>query len=33
MSAIPDFTKIPFAPVSVAQETRARNWLTPRGSR
>src|SRR5512141_1374073 len=31
MSAIPGFTNIPFAPVSVAQDAPARSWLTPEG--
>ncbi|MBM3551480.1 MAG: methylmalonyl-CoA mutase [Alphaproteobacteria bacterium] len=31
MSAIPDFTKIPFAPVAPEQEAEARRWLTPEG--
>ncbi|WP_330083359.1 methylmalonyl-CoA mutase [Methylocystis iwaonis] len=31
MSAIPDFTKIPFAATKVAQEAPPRSWLTPEG--
>jgi methylmalonyl-CoA mutase len=31
MSAIPDFTKIPFSPASVAQDAPPRSWMTPEG--
>ena len=31
MSAIPDFSKIGFAPIKIAQEVEPRNWRTPEG--
>ena len=31
MSAIPDFSKIAFAPVAPQQERTPRAWLTPEG--
>jgi len=31
MSAIPDFSKIAFAPIKIVQEVEPRNWRTPEG--